>query len=175
MVSVGGDGMLSSLAGLVSAGGGTLGVVPAGRGNDFARMLGLPDDPAGEARRAARGRRSAGSTCVALAVPAAARGWWPARSTPASTRAPPRSSTAAHWLPRPAAVPLRRRPRRSRPTGPRRYRVSVDGVEREYAAATVVVANSGYYGKGMKIAPAAAVDDGAARRGGDRGGLQAAS
>ena len=46
MVSVGGDGMLSSLAGLVSAAGGTLGVVPAGRGNDFARMLGLPSDPA---------------------------------------------------------------------------------------------------------------------------------
>ena len=45
VVSVGGDGMLSSLAGLVSAAGGTLGVVPAGRGNDFARMLGLPTEP----------------------------------------------------------------------------------------------------------------------------------
>jgi diacylglycerol kinase family enzyme len=33
-------------------------------------------------------------------------------------------------------------------------------VEREYAAATVVVANSGYYGQGMHIAPAARVDDG---------------
>src|SRR3954462_10153740 len=46
VVSVGGDGMLSALAGLVSAAGGTLGVVPAGRGNDFARMLGLSSDPA---------------------------------------------------------------------------------------------------------------------------------
>ena len=45
VVSVGGDGMLSSLAGLVSATGGMLGVVPAGRGNDFARMLGLPSAP----------------------------------------------------------------------------------------------------------------------------------
>ena len=43
---------------------------------------------------------------------------------------------------------------------PGRYRLSVDGVEREYAAATVVVANSAYYGKGMKIAPAAVIDDG---------------
>ena len=25
-------------------------MLPAGRGNDFARMLGLPDDPAGQAR-----------------------------------------------------------------------------------------------------------------------------
>ena len=43
---------------------------------------------------------------------------------------------------------------------PGRYRLSVDGVEREYAAATVVVANSAYYGKGMKIAPEAVIDDG---------------
>ena len=50
VVSVGGDGMLSSLAGLVSAAGGTLGVVPAGRGNDFARMLGIHDDPEAQAR-----------------------------------------------------------------------------------------------------------------------------
>ena len=43
---------------------------------------------------------------------------------------------------------------------PGRYLVAVDGVEREYSAATVVVANSAYYGKGMKIAPAASVTDG---------------
>ena len=40
IVSVGGDGMLSSLAGPVSRADGTLAVLPAGRGNDFARMLG---------------------------------------------------------------------------------------------------------------------------------------
>lgn len=45
VVSVGGDGMLSSLAGPVSTSGGTLGIVPAGRGNDFVRMLGLPVEP----------------------------------------------------------------------------------------------------------------------------------
>ena len=43
VVSVGGDGMLSSLAGPVAARGGTMGMLPAGRGNDFARMLGLPE------------------------------------------------------------------------------------------------------------------------------------
>ena len=36
----------------------------------------------------------------------------------------------------------------------------MDGVEHEYAAATVVVANSAYYGSGMKIAPTASVEDG---------------
>jgi diacylglycerol kinase family enzyme len=38
--------------------------------------------------------------------------------------------------------------------------VSVDGIEAEYAAATVVVANSAYYGSGMQIAPPASVEDG---------------
>jgi diacylglycerol kinase family enzyme len=36
----------------------------------------------------------------------------------------------------------------------------VDGVRSQHQAATVVVANSRYYGKGMAIAPAAEVDDG---------------
>ena len=86
-------------------------------------------------------------------------GWWPARSTPASTPGPPRSWTGAHWLPRRLQYPYAAV--RSLATyQPGRYRVSVDGAEEEYAAATVVVANSAYYGKGMKIAPAAAVDDG---------------
>jgi diacylglycerol kinase (ATP) len=49
LVLVGGDGTLSSVAGQVAARGGTLGIVPAGRGNDFARMLGLPTAPAAAA------------------------------------------------------------------------------------------------------------------------------
>ena len=43
---------------------------------------------------------------------------------------------------------------------PTTYRVEVDGVAAEYRAATVVVANSGYYGNGMHIAPAATLADG---------------
>ena len=59
----------------------------------------------------------------------------------------------AHWLPRKLQYPYAAV--RSLATyQPGRYRVSVDGAEHEYSAATVVVANSAYYGKGMKIAPA---------------------
>ena len=43
---------------------------------------------------------------------------------------------------------------------PGRYRVTIDGTTREHDAATVVVANSAYYGQGMKIAPLALVEDG---------------
>ena len=42
VVAVGGDGLVGTLAGAVAGAGGVLGLVPAGRGNDFARMLGIP-------------------------------------------------------------------------------------------------------------------------------------
>jgi diacylglycerol kinase (ATP) len=158
VVSVGGDGMLSSLAGPVSRSGGTLAVLPAGRGNDFARMLGLPADPEGQAR---------------LLLDGAVRrvdllGWTPpgratrlvAGSVYAGVDA--RASAIvdrAHRLPRRLQYPYAA-VRALATYTPGRYRVAVDGVEREYAAATVVVANSAYYGSGMRIAPGAAVDDG---------------
>ena len=44
VVAVGGDGMLSSVASAVVESGGLLGIVPSGRGNDFARQLGLGHD-----------------------------------------------------------------------------------------------------------------------------------
>jgi diacylglycerol kinase (ATP) len=46
VVAVGGDGLVGALAGAVSRVGGTLGIIPAGRGNDFAHMLGIPARPA---------------------------------------------------------------------------------------------------------------------------------
>ena len=158
VVSVGGDGMLSSLAGLVSAARGTLAVLPAGRGNDFARMLGLPADPAGQARLLLEGgaRRV---DLLALDLPGSAP-----RVVAGSVYSGVDARAAelvdrAHLLPRRLQYPYAAV--RSLATyQPGRYRVSVDGLEREYSAATVVVANSAYYGQGMKIAPAAAVDDG---------------
>ncbi len=158
IVSVGGDGMLSSLAGPVAAAGGTLAVLPAGRGNDFARMLGLPEDPAGVAALMLDGEVRQ-VDLLAWSNPGA-----PTRMVAGSVycgvdaRASEIVDTA-HRLPRKLQYPYAAV--RSLATyQPGRYRVSVDGVEREYTAATVVIANSAYYGKGMKIAPAAVIDDG---------------
>lgn len=158
VVSVGGDGMLSSLAGAVSSSGGTLGVLPAGRGNDFARMLGLPDTPEAQARLLLEGvvrqvdlvawvlagdepRRVAGSVYCGI----------DARANEYVDR--------AHRLPKQLQYPYAAL-RAIATYRPARFRVAVDGVVAEYAAANVVVANSAYYGKGMKIAPSAVVDDG---------------
>ena len=156
VVSVGGDGMLSSLAGAVSHADGTLAVVPAGRGNDFARMLGFPDDPAGQARVLLSGEGrvdllSWSGGGVSRLVAGSVYAGVDARASEIVDR--------AHWLPKSLQYPYAA-VRALATYRPGRYRLSVDGVEREYAAATVVVANSAYYGKGMRIAPAATVDDG---------------
>ena len=45
VVAVGGDGLVGSLAAAVSSAGGLLGIIPAGRGNDFAHMLGIRARP----------------------------------------------------------------------------------------------------------------------------------
>ena len=153
VVSVGGDGMLSSLAGLVSAGGGVLGVLPSGRGNDFARMLGLPTSAPEQAALLLSGRTRQvdllqyGDRVVAGSVYAGVD----ARASEIVDR--------VRWLPARLQYPYAAV--RSLATyTPSRYRVSVDGTEHEFRAATVVGANSAYYGKGMRIAPSAAVDDG---------------
>lgn len=56
VVAFGGDGLAGALAGAVARAGGTFGVIPAGRGNDFARTLGLPFGAADAAWALARGR-----------------------------------------------------------------------------------------------------------------------
>jgi YegS/Rv2252/BmrU family lipid kinase len=158
VVSVGGDGMLSSLAGLVSTAGGTLGVVPAGRGNDFARMLGLPSDPAevaallldGDVRRVDLISLTLPGTAPRLVAGSVYSGV-DARAGEIVDR--------SQWLPRKMQYPWAAL-RALATYSPASYLVSVDGVEREYAAANVVVANSGYYGSGMKIAPSADLADG---------------
>ena len=154
VVSVGGDGMLSSLAGLVSGLGGTLGIVPAGRGNDFARMLGLPGRAGPAGRGPARPPSRARSTCCAVGdrlVAGSVYAGVDARAAAIVDR--------ARWVPRSLQYPLAA-VRALASYTPGRYRLTVDGVAHELSAATVVVANSAYYGKGMKIAPDAGIDDG---------------
>ena len=47
VVAMGGDGLVGRVAGAVADTGGTMGVVPGGRGNDFCRAAGIPLDVAG--------------------------------------------------------------------------------------------------------------------------------
>jgi diacylglycerol kinase (ATP) len=56
VVAFGGDGMVGTLAAAVAAAGGVFGIVPAGRGNDFARTLRIPFTPSEAAHRLVTGQ-----------------------------------------------------------------------------------------------------------------------
>ena len=157
VVSVGGDGMLASLAGVVSSNGGVLGIVPAGRGNDFARMLGLSAEPGtvaatlvGPTRQVDLLRVTLPTGEIRIVAGSAYFGL---------------DAIAGEYVEK-----LRRWPKgmqyqmgallaiaRYRPS---RFTLRIDGEPLEVAGSSVVIANSAYYGKGMKVAPAASVDDG---------------
>ena len=153
VVAVGGDGMLSSVATAVVESGGVLGVVPAGRGNDFARMLGLGTDPAEVGRVLLEGEPTvvdvidAGRRIVLGSVYAGVDSL-ASEIVDRVTRLP----RSVHY-PYAAVRSLLQ-------FSPTRFTVEVDGRRTEEQAYMVVVANSGYYGAGMHIAPDASLDDG---------------
>jgi len=161
-VAVGGDGMAGAMAGAVAAAGGMYGIIQAGRGNDLALVLGLPADPAAAVRVLTSGQPrqvdligvsipGEPEVIVALSaylgVPAIAgeianrarllRG--PVVYPAAALRA------LARW--QPAVFRVERDVQDETPGG-------------DFAGYAVVVANCAYFGAGMKVAPAAKVDDG---------------
>ena len=152
VVAVGGDGMLASLADAMVSSQGVLGIVPSGRGNDFARMLELPDHPEEVARMLLDGTPTtvdaidAGGQVVLGSVYAGVDSL--ASEIVDRSRRLPRSVQYPY-----AAV------RSVLSFTPTRFTVEVDGEVIDEEAYTVV-ANSGYYGAGMHIAPAASVTDG---------------
>ena len=158
VVAAGGDGMLASLAGTVVEAGGTLGIVPSGRGNDFARLLRLEGDPEGVAHCLLEGDPTpvdvievadgAGATTVVLGSLYAGVDSLASEIVDRSRRMP-----SALQYPSAAVRALAS----YRPT---EFHVTVDGVTHVQEAFNVVVANSGYYGSGMHIAPMADVHDG---------------
>jgi YegS/Rv2252/BmrU family lipid kinase len=158
IVLVGGDGTLSSVAGRVAARGGTLGIVPAGRGNDFARMLGLPSSPAAAAEVLLSGSPKTVDLLQVTIPGGEPRIIAGSAYSGLDARAGEIVETV-RWLPVKLQYPYSALHAMAT-YRPARFRVVVDGDGAEYVGASVVVANSAYYGNGMKIAPSAAVDDG---------------
>lgn len=161
VVAVGGDGTVSSIAGIVTELGGVMGLVPAGRGNDFARMLAIPGEPGDAARVLLEGRVEQ-VDLIACTVPGAAGG--AAQVVAGSVYAGVDARAVElvermRWLPTFLQYPVAAIRALATYT-PVDAEVVVDGVSHCFGAATVVVANSAYYGAGMQIAPDASVTDG---------------
>jgi diacylglycerol kinase (ATP) len=158
VLAVGGDGMAGCVGGALSGTDTVFGLVPAGRGNDFARALGLPTDPAALAKvlldstpqpidtievESAVHDRTSVLGSVYAGVDAVAN-----RHANTSRLLRGAASYYAGGL---RAVMAWR---------PAEYRITVDGVVHERRGYTVVAANSGFYGFGRHVAPGARLDDG---------------
>ena len=151
VVALGGDGLVGKLAGALS-GSAPLGVVPAGRGNDFARALGIPEDVGGATRVLLDGVRKALDLGEANGKPfacIASMGTTPTRTA---------SQTTPSWC----AGTWSTRTRDPGPAGVEAgaFTVRLDGREHRFEGYTVAAANTGYYGGGMNMAPAADASDG---------------
>ncbi|MFD9792951.1 diacylglycerol/lipid kinase family protein [Streptomyces sp. NPDC059070] len=158
VLGVGGDGMAGCVAGALAGTDAVVGIVPAGRGNDFARALGLPADPAALAELLLRGEpRKVDAIEVTSAVHGrvAVLGSVYAGVDAVANRHANASrllrGSASYYLGGLRAVVGWRTAH---------YRVTVDGAVHERDGYTVIAANSGFYGFGRNIAPGASVDDG---------------
>lgn len=155
IVVVGGDGLARDAAeGIVAAGShACLAIIPAGRGNDLARKLGLPHDPAAQRNLLLHGTAQPADVIEANGQIALGNVYMGIDST-ANT-----IINGNRWVP--GALLYRLAPVRVVVTWkPPLYTIVADGQTITTRAHTVVVANSGAYGRGLKIVPGAKLDDG---------------
>ncbi|MFD0692358.1 diacylglycerol/lipid kinase family protein [Actinomadura fibrosa] len=153
VLGVGGDGMVGCVGGALAGTDAVLGIVPAGRGNDFARQLGVPSGPGELARLLLEGEPRAVDAIEANGTPVLG-------SVYAGVDAVANDNANRTRLLRGSAAYYAGALRAILSWRPADYQVTVDGEEHLRRGYTVVAANSGYYGFGKHIAPDARVDDG---------------
>jgi diacylglycerol kinase (ATP) len=162
IIAVGGDGTVQeTLNGLLESGASTtLGVVPVGTGNDLARSLGLPRDPA-DAWTAAIGR---GSTVIDVAHARGADGrerWFASAGGVGLDAQVARAMMRRRGWQRGQAGYLVTALSELWGFSNRPVTITLDETETiERRVLLVAVTNGSYYGGGMHIAPDARVDDG---------------
>jgi YegS/Rv2252/BmrU family lipid kinase len=153
VVAVGGDGLVGSLAGALRGGAGPLAIVPSGRGNDFARVLKIPTEPREAARVAVDGSERIVDLGVANGrafVGIASLGFDSDANRIANQAKLVKGNFVYLYAALRALVGWKHA----------RFRVTVDGKEREVVGYSVAVGNSKAYGGGMFVFPHAKLDDG---------------
>jgi YegS/Rv2252/BmrU family lipid kinase len=152
VVALGGDGIVGALAGALR-GSSALGVLPAGRGNDFARALGIPQDIPGACRVVLEGvERSLdlGEANGRSFACIASTGYDAEANRVANEAKLIKGNLVYAWAAIRALASWR----------PTQFEVSLDGRVERFEGFTVAAANSAYYGGGMKMAPSADPADG---------------
>jgi YegS/Rv2252/BmrU family lipid kinase len=153
-VVMSGDGLVGQIGGALAETGSQMGIIPGGRGNDLARVLGIPSDPAGSVAVLAEARTRDIDVGVAndrrfLCI--ASCGFdSDANRIANQTRLIGGNLVYAYAAFRALAA-----------WKPARFRITLDGGSPlEFAGYSVAVGNSRAFGGGMFIAPHAELDDG---------------
>ena len=153
-VAFGGDGLISAVAGELAGTSGVLGVLPGGRGNDFARMLGIPLEPVAACTVLADGTVAdldIGRAGDASFLSIASCGIDSAVNRIANETKLVRGSLVYAY----ALVKAIGRWK------PARFTVTIDAAPpRTFTGYTVAAANTAAYGGGMRLAPDASPRDG---------------
>jgi len=154
VVTLGGDGMLGAVAGVLRhEPGAVLGVLPGGRGNDFARVVGIPLDPEAACDVIAGGVARPIDLGLAGDRPyiGIASVGFDSEANRIANRAPARLGPLVYLYGALGALA------RWKPAG---FTVEVDGERRAFSGWSVGACNSKAYGGGMYAAPDAELDDG---------------
>jgi YegS/Rv2252/BmrU family lipid kinase len=150
---MGGDGLLGAIAGELRGTAGVLGVLPGGRGNDFARKLGIGADHERACQVLATGRERAidvaetgGRTYLGIAS--------------AGIDSDVQDIANATPVPLGSMIYAYSTLRALRGWRHARWSVVVDGEPHAFTGYSVAVANTGVFGGGMYLVPGAELDDG---------------
>ena len=153
VLALGGDGLLRPLAGALTGTDAALALVPCGRGNDFARVLEIPEDPAAAARVAVEGSERLLDVADLDGTPfvGIASFGFDSDANRIANNARVIKGDAVYFYAALRALAQWR---------PARFTVGVDGEQHEVVGYSVVVGNSKAYGGGMYVLPQADLDDG---------------
>ena len=153
VIALGGDGLLRPIAGALKGTDSALAIVPCGRGNDLARMLGVPTDPGEAAQLAVEGEERLVDVANVEGTP-----YMGVASFGFDSDANRIANEAK--LVKGDAVYVYAALRALATWKAARFSVIVDGVRHEFTGCTVAVGNSKVYGGGMYVLPQAELDDG---------------
>ena len=153
VVALGGDGLLRPLAGALKGSDSALALIPCGRGNDLARVLGVPRDPAEAARMAVEGEERLLDVANVEGTPfmGIASFGFDSDCNRIANEAKLVSGSAVYVYSALRALAAWK---------PASFTVTVDGDRHEMTGYSVAVGNSKAYGGGMFILPQAELDDG---------------
>jgi len=153
VAALSGDGTLRPLAEALKGTGGALALIPCGRGNDLARVLAIPTDPAQAAQIAVEGPERLIDVGVVDGTPFVG-----IASFGFDSEANRIANEAKHI--RGTAVYLYAALRALAAWKPAAFTLTIDGNRHEYRGYSIAVGNSKAYGGGMLVLPQAELDDG---------------